>query len=160
MRFGNKNAQRYNTLEDVLSNTNKTPKGCMEWNGPTDKHGYAHCNASGIFMGQSLHREVMRMAQGIIPPVVMHKCDNRKCINPEHLSAGTSLLNVQDMDSKKRRAVGGKNGNAKFSDVQIKNMLTKLSQAGYKITCSEFGVSRGYLWKLKAGQYRRDNANS
>ena len=29
--------------------------------------------------------------------VVMHRCDNGWCVNPEHLEAGTQSKNIQDM---------------------------------------------------------------
>lgn len=34
--------------------------------------------------------------------VVMHSCDNRKCINPGHLSIGTQKDNMQDRSKKGR----------------------------------------------------------
>jgi len=32
----------------------------------------------------------------------MHKCDNRKCVNPSHLKVGTQKENLQDMSNKGR----------------------------------------------------------
>lgn len=37
---------------------------------------------------------------------ILHKCDNRQCINPEHLTAGTHEMNLHDM-AKKGRARNG-----------------------------------------------------
>lgn len=44
------------------------------------------------------------LINGFYPPVVRHSCDNRKCINPEHLIAGTVSDNIQDMIERKRHA--------------------------------------------------------
>ncbi len=45
------------------------------------------------------HREAYKLAHGRIPrgKLVLHKCDTRRCINPEHLYAGTAAQNTDDM---------------------------------------------------------------
>jgi hypothetical protein len=152
---GNTNAQKYKRLSDVLSNTKTTLTGCAEWQGAINKDGYAACNVGGIFRGQLLHREVFRLAINKTPSVVMHTCDNRKCINPAHLRAGSPQANVRDMDQKGRRVVY-----IKFLPEQVSAMLSA-RKAGVpeKVVCAEFGVSRGYLWKLKSGWNRRSHAD-
>ena len=35
--------------------------------------------------------------------VIMHSCDNPKCVNPKHLSLGTIILNIEDRDIKGRQ---------------------------------------------------------
>ncbi|WP_368656190.1 MULTISPECIES: HNH endonuclease signature motif containing protein [Pseudomonas syringae group] len=37
---------------------------------------------------------------------VCHRCDNRRCINPDHLFAGTRLENMRDVVAKGRQAKG------------------------------------------------------
>jgi hypothetical protein len=51
-----------------------------------------------------IHRYVYQEKYGEIPKdmVIMHKCDNRKCINPEHLKLGTLQENNQDRINKGR----------------------------------------------------------
>lgn len=57
--------------------------------------------------GENAHRFVYRVKKGpIIKGIVMHSCDNRRCINENHLIDGTQLENQQDMATKGRRVVG------------------------------------------------------
>lgn len=51
-----------------------------------------------------LHRVVFHRAQGYLPPVVMHTCDNPRCINPDHLVAGDWGSNNKDRAVKGRSA--------------------------------------------------------
>jgi hypothetical protein len=146
--------KRYSTLADVLNNTQKVGS-CLNWLGALHRTGYPACTKYGLFQSQALHREVFRLAQGYYPPVVMHTCDNPKCINPEHLLPGTPKENVSDMDAKGRRALGERNGNAKLTDAEVAE-IRALKSAGYTGTelAAAFSLSRGYVWKLLVGQYR------
>lgn len=56
--------------------------------------------------------------------VVMHSCDNRKCVNPDHLTLGTHKENLQDMINKSRAnpARGERSGKAIFTDGDIKTI--------------------------------------
>lgn len=57
--------------------------------------------------GENAHRFIYRVKKGpIIKGIVMHSCDNRRCINEEHLIDGTQLDNQQDMIAKGRQVVG------------------------------------------------------
>jgi len=50
---------------------------------------------------------------------VRHICDNRLCINPDHLEIGNILDNVRDMDERGRRALGERVGTSKLKNEDI-----------------------------------------
>jgi hypothetical protein len=77
--------------------------GCWEWTGLISVNGYGRFIAKGpIFW--AAHRYAWALTNGAIPEgrVVMHACDNRKCVNPAHLSVGTQSDNLLDASRKGR----------------------------------------------------------
>lgn len=85
---------KYRTVEDWLANC-KVNGTCLEWGGYIAPDGYAHS-------GEHLNRKIFRLIHGLSPQVVMHTCDNPKCINPAHLKAATFSENSRDMVMKGR----------------------------------------------------------
>lgn len=79
-----------------------TESGCWEWTG-WRAHGYGYFFHEG--KDQRAHRVSYELFVGSIPDglVVMHSCDNRPCVNPDHLSVGTQADNVRDMVAKGRQ---------------------------------------------------------
>jgi len=82
-------------------------EGCWDWNGSTDKNGYAQLNGHNgkRFVPVKAHRLSYQIHKGEIPEglCVCHTCDNPKCTNPEHLWLGTPKENTQDMLRKNRQ---------------------------------------------------------
>lgn len=50
------------------------------------------------------HRVAYTLSKGDIPQgaVIMHSCDVRRCVNPEHLTAGSQSENIKDAVAKGR----------------------------------------------------------
>ena len=107
---------------------------CIEWNGYIDpKHGY------GIVGGKKnkkAHRVAWEKVNGQIPSgmFVLHKCDNRKCINTAHLFLGTYADNNRDCREKGRQRwvdnSGTKHGLSKITEqtaVRIKMLRGVMS---------------------------------
>lgn len=95
------------TVEDFLDRFEvNVDTQCWEWTGPIGSHGYGtHGGNSGRNLSHMLAYE---MWNGVIPEGydVSHHCDNRPCINPDHLFVGTRQDNMRDAVSKGRQAKG------------------------------------------------------
>lgn len=82
---------------------------CVEHGQRGSKFGYGSTTVTedGVRRRTSLHRAVYCKHKGcklaeIDGLVVMHICDNPKCINPNHLKLGTGIDNILDRQVKER----------------------------------------------------------
>lgn len=100
---------RPTALETFLNRVQKTD-GCWIWIGSIDKRGYGT-----ITIGKGESQKTWRahrlslFLHGNTPPdekFVLHRCDNPKCVNPDHLFFGTAKDNSDDMIRKGRNLTG------------------------------------------------------
>lgn len=85
----------------------RSPSECWPYLGVITQHGYGTMSitVAGVSRPVGAHRIAYRIAKGPIPDgmVVMHSCDNPRCVNPAHLSLGTQRENMADMFAKGRK---------------------------------------------------------
>ena len=76
--------------------------GCHIWQGACNRSGYPRISILG--KTQLLHRFLWIARYGPIPAgmVLCHRCDERRCINPDHHFVGTHQANMEDMTQKRR----------------------------------------------------------
>lgn len=103
------------------------PNGCWVWTASKNNKGYGLSRARYLGYQERVlvHRLSYEDAGGYIPKGawVLHKCDNRPCVNPSHLFLGNAKDNVADMIAKGRDVRtpmrGTKNGNAILTDDKV-----------------------------------------
>jgi len=100
--------------DQFLRHTQKGTEGCLEWTGQIQPilengrggYGLAHVPADieHRVRKTTAHRVSWLIFKGPLleNEILLHKCDNRICVNVEHLSVGTHYLNTQDMLDKGR----------------------------------------------------------
>lgn len=121
---------------------------CWEWTGSLRKTGYGRFGGDRNDQENLVHRLSWVFTYGEIPNGlwVLHKCDNRKCVNPAHLFLGTNQDNTRDRTLKGRsaRQFGESHGNHKLTDKQIAEIRERYAAGGVlqRELAVEYGVSR------------------
>lgn len=83
------------------------------------------------------------LAHGPIPTglMVLHRCDNRPCVNPAHLFLGTAADNAHDRDAKGRGARGERQGQKKLTWAAVRAIRERYRRGLGAGLAREFGVS-------------------
>jgi hypothetical protein len=140
------------TLEERFWRFVEKTDSCWLWTGKSvDRAGYGKLSTGGKGSPHKMaHRISYELHKGEIPDglVVMHSCDNPKCVNPEHLSVGTHKQNTHDAVAKGRMVcnlpVGGMHGranpNAKLNDNAVRQIRASTVKASD--LAAKYGVSK------------------
>lgn len=128
---------------------------CIEHNQKGSKLGYGstHRVVNGIRTPLGLHRAVFYDVHGYLPKVVMHSCDNPRCVNPGHLLPGTHKENTADMVAK-GRGVTKQIKQRKLSTeavLDIRNTDESIRQMAKK-----YDVTPTVVWGIRSGATYRE----
>jgi len=131
--------------------------GCMNWQGSLNMYGYGQFSIGHKTL--RAHRYAYFLHYNVDPGknLVMHKCDNKACVNPEHLELGTHAENVKQAYDRglSIRQRGEKSHLAKLTDKEVEEirclLLLGVKQRGI---AKRYGVTQSCISRI-ATQNRR-----
>lgn len=126
---------------------------CWEWQGHIHKNGYGRLTNKRV-TGYA-HRFIWQAFNGEIPAGmdVCHHCDNRKCVNPDHLFLGSRKDNMQDAKIKGRLQRGVDRYNSVLTEDVVRRARTmRASGTPVKSIASHFNVAPQTIGKAILGQ--------
>lgn len=99
------------------------------------------------------HRQIFQAAFGISPNgfVVRHLCNNRRCLNPDHLAIGTHADNVRDRVMSHHSARGERNGRSKLTKEQVEKIRSDKTTPQIQLA-RNFDVSPRLIGMIKRGK--------
>lgn len=129
------------------------------------RKGFGGGYATAWLHGQTttLHRKVFFDTHGTLPEVVRHTCDNRRCINPTHLVAGTQVDNMADMVGRGRqgdcRNFGAANGMTVLTPLDVEyikeNYKKSCRENGSPALARKFGVGTTQIFRVLNGIHHK-----
>ena len=136
-------------IKKIKNKVNET-NYCWLWSGSVTSAGYGDIQIN--YKRYSTHRYFYMKAFGDIPEGlhVLHKCDVRNCVNPDHLFLGTNLDNIKDAMKKGRK--GGKKNKLKNYCIrghEFKEGSFKLIKSNGKRLCLSCEKTRNLIKKKR-----------
>lgn len=152
-----------NLVEEFWKRVRKSD-GCWEWTGTLQKRPNG-AESYGLFtVGRKrrvlAHKFSYELAHGPVPPskVVRHRCDNPKCVRPDHLLVGTQADNLADMRARGRAHFnkfqrGQQHPNAKVDASKVQRIRARRRE-GLSLAAigAEFGLHASTVHDIVQGR--------
>jgi len=144
--------ERMRRLQLFMASVRKTGY-CWFWSGAVNKAGYGTCGIGG--KSKLAHRSGWALMRGPIPAgmLLLHECDNPRCVNPNHLRVGTVLDNVRDAWDRNRypSRKGTANGRAKLTLRQVVEIRADTTSTNVELS-RKYGVTDVAIGYARSGK--------
>jgi hypothetical protein len=126
-----------------------SPDGCWYWTGSTFNTGYGKIGFRLNHISSHRLSYIIHNGEIINGLQVLHRCDNRLCVNPNHLFLGTIKDNMKDMVLKGRqnKAKGENHGHSKLTNNQV--LEIRSSNEYQKDIAKKYGVTQQTISRIK-----------
>jgi hypothetical protein len=141
--------ERFNSKIDKASGA-----PCWNWTGTKWRNGYGRFFVTRR-KAVKAHRFAWELHHGRPVPdglVVCHSCDNKQCVNPDHLQAETQAFNVREAVDRKRWKpnFGIANGRTVLSREQAQEIRTSCETQ--MVLAKRFGISQTHVSRIIRGE--------
>jgi hypothetical protein len=127
--------------------------GCFLWIGSYYRNGYGRFQhlSSGVKRTRA-HRVSWMIYRGHLwdNHLVLHKCDNPSCVNPDHLFVGSHRDNIADKIAKGRQMRGTMHGHARLTEDLVREI--KSDPATSRVVARRLGVSQSCVARIRSGR--------
>lgn len=147
-----KHLHRQPPLDDKFWSLVLKTDGCWLWQGSLNSAGYGRLKYHQKFY--FAHRLAYMLAYGEIMPgvAVCHRCDNPRCVRPDHLFLGTTADNNADRERKGRTCAGQAHKWTRLTPTQVREIRHRYAEGGI----TKAALAREYhVWPSAIGQIIR-----
>lgn len=150
-----KTRKKRNVVERFLESFEIKDNGCWEWKKINASHKYGTFTINKVII--LAHRFSYFFYKGNIPEgmEICHKCDNRRCVNPNHLFLGTHYDNMHDAIKKNKitHEKGETHARAKLTEKEVYEIKGLLKNGMMQRRIAEkYGVHEETIRCIKIGR--------
>lgn len=154
---GNQNDKR-SSVDRFYAKVAWGTSDCWYWWGYLNPDGYGCESVGGVMM--HAHRASWLLHKGPIPhgKYVLHHCDVRNCVNPEHLYLGTQADNMRDMHGRERWTANPYHGaahcNSKLTWEQVAEMRAAYAAGNVSMAAlgRRYGIGGPTVFRIVRGK--------